>query len=102
MALVYDMRWIFSRRQAGTSRTAPPAHRGYTLQGMDALELHARLYDANRSYGDGRRWLAIGHHAIRIEGLDDDLCTTLENRWGRPLGPSKGEGGPPRRLGQPI
>ena len=49
---------------------------------MDALELHARLYGADRTYGDGERTLVLGQHAIRIEGLDDDLCTRLEQRWG--------------------
>ena len=61
---------------------------------MDALELHARLYGANRSYGDGERTLALGYHAIRIEGLDDDLCTRLENRWGGFL--QRAASGPPR------
>ena len=61
---------------------------------MDDLELHARLYGAKRSYGAGQRWLAIGHHAIRIEGLDDELCTRLEHRWGGFL--QRTASGPPR------
>lgn len=83
---VREMRWNF--------RTAPPLYRGYTLQGMDALELHGRLYGANRSFGDSRRWLVLGHHGILIEGLDDELCATLERRWGGFL--RRTAAGPPR------
>ena len=49
--------------------------------------MHARLQAADRLLGDQQRTLSIGETAIRIEGLDDDLCLRLEPRWGAFLEP---------------
>lgn len=49
---------------------------------MDALDLHSRLFRANRPFGECDRTLVLGRHSIRIEGLDRDLCGKLEQRWG--------------------
>jgi hypothetical protein len=48
----------------------------------DRLDLHERLCGLSRTRGDLERDLAIGPHALRIEGLDAELCARLAARWG--------------------
>jgi hypothetical protein len=54
-------------------------------------EARARLAHLDRSMGTARRDLTIGNDTIRFQGLNDELATTLDARFGGFLAPA-GEG----------
>lgn len=49
---------------------------------LNGLELHERLRRLTSTRGEQARSLVLGGHALRLEGLDDELALQLDRRWG--------------------